>query len=414
MPLSGTGPIKMSQIKTELGSSSNSLRTYSAAAGKSAPDVMSEFFGYSHTPYVVIPAATTYNEGDTITWTVNTTGIANGTILYWTNSGTTVAADFVENTNSGNITISAGTATISRTIKNDTLTEGSQTIIIQLRTGSISGTIVATATSVTIEDTSKAPTYSVSPSVNSVDEGGTIIWTVTTTDVPNGTTLYWTNSGTAVGVDFVGGTNSGNFTINSNSGTISKTLSSDSSTEGPETIIINIRTVSITGTIVATSTGVTVNDTSTTPPPTYYSFSLGYDAGDPSTACNATPTIYYSLCTNLASGDCELFTSSTGGYAPNGYYSNGTSVYYVEGNGYINTISACPPPPPPPPPPPADVYTEYYNCPDGGMWYIQGQNLPAKINRAGSLDCMEKIQEHATPPGGNQFFSYTAVNCACE
>ena len=47
MPLSGTGPIKMSQIKTELGSTSNSLRAYSAAAGKSAPDVMSEFFGYS-------------------------------------------------------------------------------------------------------------------------------------------------------------------------------------------------------------------------------------------------------------------------------------------------------------------------------------------------------------------------------
>ena len=47
MPLSGTGPISMSQIKAELGSASNSLRAYSAAAGKSAPDVMSEFFGYS-------------------------------------------------------------------------------------------------------------------------------------------------------------------------------------------------------------------------------------------------------------------------------------------------------------------------------------------------------------------------------
>ena len=47
MALSGTGPIKMSQIKAELGSTSNSLRAYSAAAGKSTPDVMSEFFGYS-------------------------------------------------------------------------------------------------------------------------------------------------------------------------------------------------------------------------------------------------------------------------------------------------------------------------------------------------------------------------------
>ena len=46
MALPESGPIRMSQIKTELGSSSNSLRNYSAAAGKSAPDAMSEFYGY--------------------------------------------------------------------------------------------------------------------------------------------------------------------------------------------------------------------------------------------------------------------------------------------------------------------------------------------------------------------------------
>jgi hypothetical protein len=34
----------MSEIKAELGSSSNSLRAYSAATGKSAPDAMSEFY----------------------------------------------------------------------------------------------------------------------------------------------------------------------------------------------------------------------------------------------------------------------------------------------------------------------------------------------------------------------------------
>ena len=46
MSLPSSGAIRMSQIKTELGSSSNSLRNYSAAAGKSAPDAMSEFYGY--------------------------------------------------------------------------------------------------------------------------------------------------------------------------------------------------------------------------------------------------------------------------------------------------------------------------------------------------------------------------------
>lgn len=47
MPLPSSGAISISQIRTELSSSSGSLRTLSAAAGKSAPDSMSEFYGYS-------------------------------------------------------------------------------------------------------------------------------------------------------------------------------------------------------------------------------------------------------------------------------------------------------------------------------------------------------------------------------
>ena len=50
MALQSSGAISISQIKTELGSSSNSLRTLSAAAGFSTPDAMSEFYGYSNAP----------------------------------------------------------------------------------------------------------------------------------------------------------------------------------------------------------------------------------------------------------------------------------------------------------------------------------------------------------------------------
>ena len=51
MALQTSGAISISQIKTELGSSSNSLRALSAAAGKSTPDAMSEFYGFaSYTP----------------------------------------------------------------------------------------------------------------------------------------------------------------------------------------------------------------------------------------------------------------------------------------------------------------------------------------------------------------------------
>jgi hypothetical protein len=50
MPLQSTGTIKISEIHNALSSGSYSLRTLSAAAGKSTPDAMSEFYGYSAVP----------------------------------------------------------------------------------------------------------------------------------------------------------------------------------------------------------------------------------------------------------------------------------------------------------------------------------------------------------------------------
>ena len=48
MALQGSGEISIADIKTEIGSASGSLRTLSNLAGKSSPDAMSEFHGYSH------------------------------------------------------------------------------------------------------------------------------------------------------------------------------------------------------------------------------------------------------------------------------------------------------------------------------------------------------------------------------
>ena len=64
MALQSSGAISISQIKSELGSASNSLRTLSSQAGKSTPDSMSEFYGYSSysPPY---GAYTTYIDSNT-------------------------------------------------------------------------------------------------------------------------------------------------------------------------------------------------------------------------------------------------------------------------------------------------------------------------------------------------------------
>ena len=47
MALPTSGPLSISMIKAELGSSSNSLRTLSSLVGFSTPDAISEFYGYN-------------------------------------------------------------------------------------------------------------------------------------------------------------------------------------------------------------------------------------------------------------------------------------------------------------------------------------------------------------------------------
>jgi hypothetical protein len=105
------------------------------------------------------------------------------------------------------------------------------------------------------------PTYAVSPSVTSVSEGGSVTFTITTTNLPNGTTLYWSTlqiSGTINANDFTGGALTGSFTITSNSGSVVRTLAADGDT-GAESFQLQIRTGSTAGTVVATSATVTIN-----------------------------------------------------------------------------------------------------------------------------------------------------------
>jgi len=91
----------------------------------------------------------------------------------------------------------------------------------------------------------------------SVNEGSSLTFNVTGTNIVNGTYFFTvTNSG-----DFA--TSSGSFTITSNAGSFSVTPTADNTTEGAETFQAQVRTGSTSGTIVATSATITINDTST-------------------------------------------------------------------------------------------------------------------------------------------------------
>jgi hypothetical protein len=109
-------------------------------------------------------------------------------------------------------------------------------------------------------------TYSVIPTASSVNENALASFSVSTTNVPNGTTLYWTiNHDTTSNADFPGSSGGGSFIINTNSGTFTVTIGDDKLTEGAETFTVSVRTGSLSGSVVATSSLVTINDTSKTP-----------------------------------------------------------------------------------------------------------------------------------------------------
>lgn len=100
------------------------------------------------------------------------------------------------------------------------------------------------------------PTYSINAPA-SINEGSAGTVNVTTTNVSNGTTLYWDLDLTD---DY--STTQGTVTINSNAGSFTITPTADSSTEGAETDTIRLYSDSGRTTQVATDS-FTINDTST-------------------------------------------------------------------------------------------------------------------------------------------------------
>lgn len=218
--------------------------------------------------YSIGVSTNTVNEGNSIDFIVNTINVGSETTLYYNTSGSMESADFSDNSLTGSFNVvstgtTTGIATITRTIANDINTENNESFGLTIRTESISGPVVATSPTITVVDV--VPSYTILPSTTAVNEGSTVIFTVTTTGVPNGTVLYWTTlpiSGVISPSDFIDAALSGSFTINNNIGIITRTITNDRSTESLESFKIEVRRTSTSGTIVATSDTVYISDTS--------------------------------------------------------------------------------------------------------------------------------------------------------
>ena len=201
--------------------------------------------------YSVVSSVGSVNEGDSVTFSLSTTNVSPGTAVPYTLSG--VSSADITGPLSGTFSIGAnGQAVISVSIVPDASTEGPETLTLSVMGRSAS--TVINDTSVTLN-----PSYEISSSAISVNEGSIASFTLSTTNVSPGTTLSYSISGVSLS-DIGTQSLNGSATLDSNGrATITVPITADSLTEGTETL-----TVSVQG----QSASVTIVDTSLSPTPT--------------------------------------------------------------------------------------------------------------------------------------------------
>ena len=216
--------------------------------------------------YTVGQNSTSISEGGSVTYTVTTTNVDDATTLYYTLSGTATADDFVGGTLAGSFLINNNTGSFSVNVVGDIITDDGETFTANIRTDSTSGTIVATASEVTITDVGQ--TEAITQSATTINEGDLITFTLSTTGYAPGTTFWWDIESTdgITAADFSDGLLSGTMTTNVveplGKAYLVKQLAQDLTTEGIEKFKLNIRSGSASGSIILSSSEITINDTS--------------------------------------------------------------------------------------------------------------------------------------------------------
>ena len=240
------------------------LRRGSASGTVVATFANVQIFDVSLTP-TITPAANSVDEGSSLSFAVTNLG-PNGT-YYWTiNHVTTANADFDAVNGSFSLTGGGaqdnGTGSFSLTTVADRSTEGAQTFTVSVRSGSISGTVIVTSGSITVNDISLTPAFIVTPA--SINEGSSGSFTVNNLGAA-GTYYYRISHVTTADADFSSVTGSFNTATLNGNGTFTITTIADNTTEGAQTFRVTVREGSIFGVILVTSDSVTINDTSLTP-----------------------------------------------------------------------------------------------------------------------------------------------------
>ena len=265
--VSGTGTISATSqgsfsITTNNDATTEGTENYTLSVIYGGSTILTQAFSVfdtSLTPVTINVArsTTSVNEGSAFTFYATATAAISGTVSFSLGGTATSGSDYTTSGASSTFTFSNSTTSNAVTVTTiaDSTTEGSENVSCTISSPSVSGfdpTVGTGSLTVIINDTSiDPPSYQFTAASYNVTEGSSSNIGVTTTNVPNGTTLYW--SLIDAGNDIV--TDSGSFTINNNSGSFSVSAVFDSDyTESTEIITLYLRTGSTSGTIQDTAT----------------------------------------------------------------------------------------------------------------------------------------------------------------
>ena len=183
-------------------------------------------------------------------------GITTGAVTTWGNAEWTLATDSLFSTDTQTSSLTISDETVGQTGPVFTYAAGT-TYYMRVRYTATSPTGQDPSSySPSISFTTSADTYSIA-GPSAIDEGVTSTFTVTTSNVKNGDTLYWN---TTRATDF--NPAEGSFAINNNSGTFDVTTVADNLLEGTETFQLRLYTDSGRTNLVYTSASISINDTS--------------------------------------------------------------------------------------------------------------------------------------------------------
>jgi len=260
----------------------------------------------------------TVNEGGSFTITL-TSNRDNGYVFPYTITGVS-SADIGGASLTGNFTVSGGTDVVTFNVTADALTEGTETFTLTLNGLGVSR-------SVTIVDTSTNPSYALSTSASTVNEGDTFTITLTTTNVANGTYIPYTITGVS-SADINNAALSSSFAVSSNTASVVFTVTADTLTEGTETFTITLNDITPTVT-----RSVTIVDSSITPSYSVSSSVASINEGSSFTVTlttagvNVGTLVPYTI-TGISSADIGG-ASLTGNFTVTGTYLSGTASLSV-------------------------------------------------------------------------------------